>query len=257
MAQVAQAQPRIIAHRGNSSVAPENTLAAFRAAVEAGADGVEFDVQASRDGVPVVIHDERLERTTNGKGWVADATAAELALLDAGAWFKPPFSGEAVPTLAQVLALLAPTRMELHVELKTSRVPYPGLVGAVLADLRTAGLLTEAALGAGRVAISSFNHRTLLEVRAQAPALPCAALTYAQLIDPWTYAAGHGFQGLHPAHYTVDGDLMRGARSAGLAVRPYTVDEPEEARRLMALGVDGIITNQPAALLRLRRGEAP
>ena len=241
---------RIIAHRGDSGVAPENTLAAFRAAIAAGAEGVEFDVQASADGVPVVIHDERLERTTSGQGWVRDASAAQLAALDAGSWFDPPLAGEGVPTLEQVLDLLAPTTLEVHLELKTSRVPYPGLVPAVVRAVERAGL-------GARVVLSSFHHASLREARALEPRLPCAVLTSEALLEPWDYVRRHGFQGLHPHHRTVDAELVRGMAQAGLALRPYTVDDPAIARRLLELGVDGIITNQPVRLLRLRAGEAP
>ncbi|HKI97071.1 MAG TPA: glycerophosphodiester phosphodiesterase [bacterium] len=242
-----RAATRIIAHRGASSQAPENTLAAFRAAVALGADGVEFDVQGTRDGVPVVIHDPTLERTTNGHGAVAGASAAELGALEAGGWFVPPHPGERVPALEAVLALLAPTALELHIELKTARIAYPGLVPAVVQQVRAAGM-------GGRVVLSSYNHHSLLEARRLAPEIACAALTYEVLIEPWRYATQHGLQGLHPQHTTVDAELVRAAHAAGLAVRAYTVDDPEEAGRLMALGVDGIITNQPARLLQLRGG---
>lgn len=236
---------RIIGHRGAPWEAPENTLAAFRAAIVAGADGIELDVQATRDGVPVVIHDPTLERTTNGRGLVRDATAAELAALDAGAWFQPPRPGECVPTLDAALALIAPTGLELHIELKTAHVAYPGLVPAVLQAVQAAGL-------SERVVLSSFNHHSLLEVRRLAPDVACAALLYEVLIEPWRYGTQHGFRALHAQHLTIDEALVQASHAAGLAVRAYTVDEPEEARRLLGLGVDALITNEPARLLRLR-----
>jgi glycerophosphoryl diester phosphodiesterase len=236
---------RIIAHRGASGAAPENTLAAFRAALAAGADGVEFDVHLSRDGVPVVIHDETLERTTTGHGAVGAASAAELAALEAGAWFRPPLRGEGVPPLEAVLALLAPSPLELHIELKTGRCPYPGLVPAVLRLVARAGL-------AGRVTLSSFNHRTLQEALALEPRLPCAALLQDVLIEPWRYAHEHGFSAIHPNHRQVDAALVQASHGLGLAVRAFTVDDPAQATRLLALGVDGILSNEPARLLRLR-----
>lgn len=240
---------RIIAHRGACRVAPENTLAAFRAAIALGADGVELDVQASRDGVPVVIHDVTLERTTDGRGAVHDHTAAGLTAMEAGLWFDPPHPGERLPTLATVLALLAPSGLEVHVELKTARVQTPGLVAAVLDELAGAGM-------EGRAVLSSYNHHDLREARRLDPRVACAALTYEALLEPWEYAVRHGFQGLHPHHLTVNAELVAGCRAAGLAVRPYTVDDPAEAARLLALGVDGLITNEPAAMLRLRDEKA-
>ncbi len=239
-------RPQIIAHRGYSGIAPENTLAAFRAAAEAGADGVELDVQLSRDGVPVVIHDERLERTTDGSGWVGEHTASELAALDAGRWFGDGFGGEGVPTLSSVLALLDATPLIVHLELKTNRLPYPGLVPAVLDAVAEAGL-------EARVHLSSFNHHTLRTVQQADPARPCAALLYDRLLEPWDYVARHGFQALHPHHAAVDAALVAGCHGRGLPVRPYTVDDPADAERLLRMGVDALITNQPQRLLGLRK----
>ena len=156
---------KIIAHRGNACGAPENTLEAFRQAVELGADGVELDVQLSSDGVPVVIHDETLERTTDGAGAVAEHSAAEITALSAGLWFQPPFPAARPPTLDAVLEVLSPAGLEIHLELKTDIHPYPGLAEAV------AALVGRRALG-DRVMISSFNHHTLMEVRRCAPELP-------------------------------------------------------------------------------------
>jgi len=216
---------QIIGHRGNAGEAPENTLAAFRQAIALGADGVEFDVHLSRDGVPVVIHDESLERTTSGRGRVSDATAAALAALEAGAWFDPPLA--------------------VHIELKTARFPYPGLVPAVLAAVSAAGLT-------GRTVLSSFNHHTLREAMGLSPRLPCAALLDGRLLEPWDYAARHGFQALHPFHPAVDEAFVRECHGRGLVVRPYTVDDPVEVARLRGCGVDALISNHPRRLLALR-----
>ena len=238
---------KIIAHRGNASGAPENTLEAFRHAVDIGAHGVELDVQLARDGVPVVIHDETLERTTDGTGAVAAHSAAEITALSAGLWFDPPFPRARVSTLDAVLEALAPTGLEIHLELKTANHPYPGLAEAVAELVRRRAL-------ADRVMISSFNHHTLLEVKRCAPELPLAALLYGRMIAPWDYALLHGFQGLHPEYRSVDADLAGNCRERGLSLRAYTVDDPEAARRLMALGLDGIMTNVPERMLSLQRG---
>lgn len=237
---------KIIAHRGNASEAPENTLPAFGQALEMEANGVELDVHLSRDGVPVVIHDERLERTTSGSGLVAEQDAAALTALDAGGWFDPPFSDVRIPLLAEVLDLFAHTEFEVHLELKTTHRPYPGMARKVAAMVLERGMES-------RVVVSSFHHPSLLEVREAAPALPLAALLYGDLIAPWEYALQHGFQGLHPGFRSVDAELAGQCRARGLALRPYTVDDPLEAQRLMALGVDGIITNVPRRMLALQQ----
>jgi glycerophosphoryl diester phosphodiesterase len=243
----------IIAHRGNSSAAPENTLAAFREAVEMGADGVEFDVRLSSDGVPVVIHDETLERTTPGAGKVALHTGQELTALDAGGWFSPQFRGETLPPLSRVLELLASTPLIVHIELKT--IPDPGLVEAVARLVENAGVGRQAV-------ISSFNPNTLQELQSrgfQSRELQSKAtgLASALLLDkavdiPWEAALELGCAGIHPNHRWVDGTLVERCHGEGLAVRPYTVDDPQRALQLLEWGVDGIITNVPRRLMALR-----
>ena len=231
----------LFAHRGHSAEAPENTLAAFKAAVGSGAAGVELDVQLSRDGHPMVIHDEHLERTTNGQGPVGALTRAELERLDAGGWFGPVYRGEPVPALETVLDLLAPTGLLVNVELKTLRVPYPGLVQAVVKLVRARGL-------EARVILSSFNHHSLVEAARLAPELERGALLYAGLVEPWHYARRAGFGALHVSFPTVDETLAAGCWEAGVRLRAYVVDDPAVARRLRALRVDAIFTNAPRRL---------
>jgi glycerophosphoryl diester phosphodiesterase len=228
---------KIIAHRGHSSVAPENTLAAFEQ-VPGVAAGVEFDVQLTADRVPVVIHDERLERTTNGAGPVKDHTWAQLRALDAGRWFGAEFAGQRIPRLTEVLEYFRGLPLALHVELKTNLVPYPGLVQAVV------GEISRLNMGA-QVVVSSFNHVTLREVKVVAPELTCAALLSDQLFEPWKYARQCGFDALHVHHTVVDEQFMAGCKRAGLPVRAYTVDDAELAGRLAALEVDAVFTNRP------------
>ncbi len=233
---------RIIAHRGNSSEAPENTLAAFASAAGLPADGVELDVHLSADGVPVVIHDARLERTTNGRGEVSALRAEALEALRAGLWFDPPFPEEGVPRLESVLALLAGSALEVHLELKSGEQPYAGLAGKVAEAVTRQGL-------DGRVVLSSFDHAGLAAAAREAPHLPRAALVSARLAEPWHYLRRHGFEALHADYRAVDAALVEGCHEAGLAVRVYTVDDADTALRLAAMGVDGIMTNVPRRLL--------
>ena len=240
-------KPAILAHRGNTAEAPENTLAAFEAVAATGADGVEFDVQASADGQPVVIHDEWVERTTDGKGAVGELSLAELKRLDAGSWRGPEFAGQRIPTLDEVVALLRPTALTLNIELKTSIVAYPGLAEKVVAAVRGAGL-------SERVILSSFNHHSLLEAARLAPEIPRAALLSDGWIEPWLYAEAHGFSGLHPEYRSCTTEMVRACAARGLAVRPYTVDGEQEFRRLAEMGVDAIVTNDPRRMVALRDG---
>jgi glycerophosphoryl diester phosphodiesterase len=239
--------PELIAHRGNSSAAPENTLAAFRAALDSGAEGVEFDVQLSRDGVPVVIHDENLERTTSGRGQVSERTLEELKRLDAGAWFAPEHADARIPTLEEVLRVLRDSALAIHIELKTGELPYPGLVDIVVKMVRYLELTQ-------RVRFSSFNHHTLLQAARLAPEIPRAPLFYAHLIEPWRYAQAHGFQAVHVERHSCTPDLVRGCREAGLPLRVYTVNAEADFRALAAMGVDAVFTDRPRKLAEVREG---
>lgn len=242
---------QIIAHRGDSVHAPENTLAAFREALRKGADGVEFDLHLAIDGIPMVIHDKTLERTTSGVGPVGARTATELRALDAGSWFDPAFSGERVPSLAEVLALLGGKEVILHLELKSSSEPQPELVAAVLAQLAAEAPSRSGLLD--RVVFSSFQHGNLEILRRDAPQWPYAALVTSNDRRPLDTARKLGCAGLHPPWKDVDEAMVRSCHEAGLAIRPWVVDDPEVAARMFDWGVDGIITNDPNKLLALRR----
>lgn len=241
--------PCIVAHRGAAAERPENTLAAFRRALEAGADGIECDVQLTRDGEVVVIHDERLERTTDGTGWVRDHTLRELQVLDAGGWFGRRYRGERIPTLHEVLAAAAGRARLINVELKNTRLRYPGLEARVLRLLHRFGVL-------GTTVVSSFNHASLRRIRDLEPRARIGMLPRA-LRAPVARALRLGAEALHPARTEVTARLVRGAHAAGLRVRVWTVNSAEELRRMRAWGVDAVFTDDPAAMVRaVRRGLA-
>lgn len=229
----------VIAHRGASGVCPENTLLAFRRALEDGADALELDVRASRDGVPVVIHDATLERTTDGRGAVADVTAADLAALDAGA-------GEPVPTFRDVLHAFPDT--PLVVEIKTASAS-----AAALRALREAGAVS-------RVVVGSFDRGALGPFRAAGVA---TAASRGETARCWVTSRVRGaprraayraftiperWKGLR----VVGRPLVSAARRAGRPVHVWTVDRPDDATRLWDLGVSGIITNVPDRILPFR-----
>lgn len=234
-------KPFLFAHRGISSRAPENTMAAFELAVRAGCGGIETDVHMTADGRLAVIHDENTRRTTGEGGRVAGMTMAQLQELDAGAWYDEAFAGQRIPELKQLLELVKPTGMLLNLELKNSVVRYPGLEQAVLAELRKYDML-------GRVVFSSFNHASMALVKQLEPGAETALLYNAVLHRTAAYTLGSGASGIHPAYSTVDGELVEECHWAGLKVRPWTVDSPEEASRLASLGVDAIISNCPEEL---------
>lgn len=234
----------IWAHRGASSEAPENTLAAFRAAEASGADGIELDVHLSRDGVPVVLHDDTVERTTDGRGEVRRLTVRQLKELDAGSWFGPAFAGEPIPTLEEVLAW-AEDRLRLNVEIKSEEA------GRTVLDL-------VGAFPAARLLISSFDHRLLARLRAADSALPlgflCDSLFWRSAVRRAAAGAAESF---HPRRNLLSRPLVAACRRAGLAVFPWTVDRPEEIRLCRRLGVDGIFTNAPRAARQAGPGCRP
>jgi glycerophosphoryl diester phosphodiesterase len=232
-----------IAHRGASAVAPANTLAAFEKAVELGADGIELDVHLSADGVPVVIHDFAVDATTDGSGRVSEMTLAQIKQLDAGTHFDPAFAGARIPTLAEVLQAFG-DRLLLNVELKSVSLRDNGLERAVLAMVKKHELES-------RVLLSSFNPFSLRRAKRVAPDVR-AGLLYAPdlplfLSRAWL-APLFPHEARHPKHTMVNARYMRWARRRGYRVNVWTVDDPGEMRRLIGLGVNGIITNVPDML---------
>lgn len=223
------------AHRGASCCAPENTLAAFHAAMTMGADGLELDIHLSSDGVPVVIHDETLERTSDGCGPVARVSLAELQRLDAGGWFAAEFAGEPIPTLAAVLANFG-GRLRLNLELKEFR--------AGLAVLELLSHYADA-----DIVISSFNLHLLYRLRRADDTLPLAVLC--DTVN-WRHALAVAREisacAFHPAVERVSRPLLAACRQAGLPVHVWTVDSAGLARSLTRAGVAGFFTNDPATL---------
>ena len=250
-------QGRILnfAHRGAREQAPENTLPAFVRAADLGADGVELDVQLSADGVPVVIHDPLVDRTTDGVGAVAAMPLAALRELDAGAPFSPAFTGTPIPTLSEVFEALGSCVL-FNVELKSSGAASFGsrrrLAQAVADAVRTFGL-------AARVLCSSFDLLTLRALRQAAPELLLGCLySYppTTLVQGWLarLAAGRD-TALHPHFSMVDGLYMQRARRRGQHVNVWTVNEPDDIRRMRDLGVDAIISDRPEVVRTVLHGE--
>jgi len=241
-------RPLIIAHRGASAVAPQNTLAAFRKAMELGADGVELDVQLSADGAVVVIHDLNVDKATDGTGRVASKTLDELKALDAGIKFSPQFAGERIPTLLQVFEALE-GKLLVNVELKDFN-PRSSVLAAPVVEVVRKHAMEK------RVLFSSFNPFALRAVKRLAPQIP-AGLLYAPNLAIYLRRAWLApfvpHEARHPESSMVTAQTMRWYRAHGLRVNVWTVDDPAEMRRLIELGVDGIITNKPDVLSRIVR----
>lgn len=230
--------PRWIAHRGAGKLAPENTLAAFRLGAAHGYRAFECDVKLSADGVPFLLHDTTLERTTSATGTAADQTWAALSQLDAGGWHSRQFAGEPLPSLQAIAAFVRRNHFRLNLEIK----PTPGaetLTGRVVAE-HAARLWAGAAVPP---LLSSFRHDALAAAAEAAPALP-RALLLDTLWPGWEQvAASLGCVAIVTNHSLMDAELLALTRQAGWRAMVYTVNEPEDAQRLLALGVDGLITD--------------
>jgi glycerophosphoryl diester phosphodiesterase len=241
---VETALARVIGHRGAAAAAPENTLASLRKASELGARWVEFDVKLSRDGVPVLIHDERLERTTSGRGEVALTTLAELEGLDAGAWFAPEFRGERVPTLEAALSLCAELGLGINVEIK----PCPGRAAATArATVETLLRCWPKTLAAPL--ISSFEPACLEVARERAPDMPRGYLAVA-LPRRWREALEtYRCSTLHLSARRLVPGQRAAVVAAGVPLLLYTVNQPNRARRLLEAGVAAIFTDRVGEVL--------
>jgi glycerophosphoryl diester phosphodiesterase len=232
--------PLIIAHRGASAYAPENTLAAFQLAGQQGAQAVELDAKLSADGHVVAIHDRTVDRTTDGQGRVADLPLAALRELDAGAFFSARFQGERIPTLEEVFEAVG-EQVYINVELTNYATPGDDLVE------KAARLVERHGLGQ-RVLFSSFLPLNLGRARRLLPEVPCGLLTLPGLPGWLGRRFGYlnrAYAALHPNLADTDEGLVRDVHRRGRRVYVWTVNDPQEMLRLQALGVDGIITDDP------------
>ncbi len=232
----------IIAHRGASALAPENTLAAFKKASEIGATWVEFDVMLAADGEVVVIHDETLNRTTNGSGLVADFPYTYLATLDAGSWFDPVFKNEKIPTLRDVLLLLQQYQLNANIEIKPALGHEIKTVKKIHEVIEACWRAPEAPL------VSSFSLAVQHEIKKY-----FSTISRAFLMDEWNAEWKKILDeldckliGVNQA--ILDAERIQEIKAAGNVLLSYTVDDPAHARKLFSLGVDAIFSNCPLTM---------
>lgn len=233
---------KIFAHRGASGFAPENTMEAFKLALEKGANGIELDVQLTSDGEVVVIHDDDVKRTTNSEGLVMSKTFEEIRSLDAGSWFSPEFAGVKIPTLEEVLDWMLTNSILLNIEIKT----MPRLYNKELV-VKTLEMVKERKLG-DRIIISSFEHRAVKDSFEIAPEIKTAALMMGAILDVGKYCKENNFGCLHPFHAFVDEDMMKSCEKYGIEVNVWTVNSRKDGDLMGDYKVNSIITNYPNAL---------
>lgn len=240
----------IIAHRGFSAIAPENTLAAFREAIAHRANSIEFDVQLSSDGIPVIIHDPTVERTTNGSGKVRDKTLEQLKKLDAGSWFSPNFTGETIPTLQEALKAIQPVTLQhLYVEVQESENWSATDITKLLETIISEGWQE-------KCIVLCFNENFLEQVREQ-----CETITLGYLVNSLTECtskltqaatdgnanrAKRGSEAIVLSEYHLllnNPSLVQAAKTEGVDIVAWTVDNKEELYKLTAMGIRRIVTN--------------
>jgi glycerophosphoryl diester phosphodiesterase len=228
----------MIAHRGASGHAPENTMAAFKLALEMGAKAIEFDVHQTRDGELVVLHDDDLKRVARRKARIRSLTLAELHQSEVGSWFAKDFASEKVPTLAQLFEL-AHGRAELHLEIKHGSKVYPGIERNIVEFLRRHHAL-------GTTLISSFDHSALFNVRDIEPEARLGYLLGLTLMPKaWREMKEMKADSLNCSGRQVNARRVAAAHQLGLKVFVYTVNAQKDVDRLGKMGVDGVFTNYP------------
>ena len=233
---------KVFAHRGYSGKYPENTMEAFRGASAAGADGIELDVQLSKDGQLVIIHDETLDRTTTGKGYVKDYTLSELKQLDASGKL---FSDLQLPSFEEYCEWVKNTPLITNIELKTSIVYYEEI------EEKTAEMVKAFRLE-DRVIFSSFNHLSIVRMKQLLPECPVGALVeHDDLQNAGYYCSRFGFEYYHPDGSLFTKENAENCREHGVGVNVWTVNDLKMFENMTDWGVDGVITNYPKVLAEL------
>lgn len=228
----------IFAHRGAAGTYPENTMISFEAAKAFRADGIELDVQFTKDGKVVVIHDETVNRTTNGKGAVRNYLFEDLRKLDASYKFSDKVGFCHIPLLEEVLEWLQSNQLLLNIELKNNKIPYHGLEEEVITLVRKYCLEE-------RVILSSFNHYSIKKCHMMAPDIQTAILYKEGLHSPWAYAEKIGASGIHPNYRYIPDAIVKLTMENGVEVRPYTVNDETVMRKYFDMNISAIITDYP------------
>lgn len=232
---------KIWAHRGYSGRYPENTMLAFRKASEDGCDGIELDVQLTKDGIPVIFHDETIERVTDGKGMVKDYVYEELKKFNAAEKFPGVTEFQPIPTLDEYCAWAAKTDMFTNIEIKTGCYYYEEIEKKIIDVVRGHGL-------ENKVLYSSFNHMSLAKIKELEPdgGAKCGALlSNAGLGNAGYYCRSHGFSWYHPGCKGLTKEVVDNCKRYGIGINVWTVNTMDELERVSEWGCEGVITNYP------------
>ena len=232
------------AHRGASGYFPENTMIAFEKAIDLGCDAIETDVQMTSDGALVLIHDESVDRTTDGSGLVKDYSYNELRKLDAGSWYDKKFSSERIPTAEELIILAKSKGIKINFELKTGIVIYPEIETKIIELIYKHNMEND-------VILSSFNHYSMVDCKKLDKNIMAAVLYVAGLYRPALYCKAIGCDGIHPDFHSVTEEVIQEAKQNRILVNSYTINDESTMKRLLNWRIDGIITNYPDKLAKL------
>lgn len=233
---------KIFAHRGYSKKYPENTCIAFQKAANLDIFGVEFDVQQTADQQLVVIHDETIDRTSTGTGFVKDMTLAELEKYDYGRWFGEQFAGEKIPTLRDVLTIFTETQHVLNIEIKSDIFEYEGIEQLIAQEIDAFGMHE-------RVIVSSFNHESIQRFYQSQPTIQTGALFASLVTNIEHYLKTLPSDALHIWYFHAYRKIIQDALANGVTVRAFTVNDVAIAKELQSLGVEAIFTDDPGLML--------
>lgn len=237
---------KIIAHRGASKYAPENTMPAFELAYKMKADGIETDIQLTKDNIPVLIHDEQINRTTNGKGYIKDFTFDQLKQLDAGSWFSSEFSGTSIISLDEFLQWAKDKLLNLNIELKNNKIDYRHLESIVYEMIDYYQLLN-------RTILSSFNPNSIKRMRRFANGVNVSFLTSRRNKNLVEYAKDIGATGIHIKYRVFHRLLARQCQQANLELRVFTINKISRMKKCFNYNCDGIFTDVPDKGLDYRK----
>lgn len=238
---------KIFGHRGFSGNYPENTMLAFEKAIEVGSDGIELDVHLTKDNVIVICHDELIDRTSNGTGYIKDYTYDELCKFDFYGRFEGQFEFQRIPTLREYLELVKPIDGFItNIELKTGVFEYPGIEKAVIDMLEEFDIKD-------RIILSSFNHYTILRCREIAPEVKTGFLTETWILDAWDYTKKYAVECIHPDFSYLTKENIKKLQAAGVEINTWTVNNEEDIKRLAQANVDSLIGNYPDLMVSLLR----
>lgn len=237
------------AHRGASGYYPENTMLAFEKALELGATGIETDIQMTKDGELVLIHDELVNRTTDGNGLVKDYTYSELSKLDAGGKLFPEFKGLKIPTLKELLEFAKEKNLMLDLEIKSNVIQYPNIEEKIIDTIYDYKMQDN-------VILSSFNHYSLVKVKKISKKIKIGLLYVAGLYHPERYAKSIGAEALHPYFHAVNNPkIIKDIKKSKILINPYTINDENFLKLFVDYGVTGIITNYPDRLSKIIKSD--